>query len=167
MKMKFSYRELIAPEIQQIDPTKLQGAQTAYVSNLAGVYWNFAPQGAGECYADWLKRLDDDFFQRLNSKLEKVGIARFTQSGYRLPGRIQNHLNSHPVRKILFESMMFEAMTKPIQISMSKEEFERTYIGTWLPEKKQHDCPIDAVTAAFHEAAFNPDKTLKVTDWIK
>ena len=167
MKKKFSYHELIAPEIQQSAATEPQGAQTAYVSSLAGVYWDFAPQGAGECYSDWLKRLDADFFQRLNSKLEEVGMAQFTQPGYRLPRRIQDHLNGHPVRKSLFEMVMLEAMTKPIQITMSKEEFERTYIGTWLPEKKQHDCPMDAVAVAFCEAALNPVKTLKVTDWIK
>lgn len=141
---------------------RMEEPQTADVLSFFGLQWEWSPPRKGESYEAWLKRLDDAFLQSVQDEITKAGLTDdIAVTAHKIRGYMSHYMTNHPLRKILVELVIAEIITRPIQISMSKEEFERTYIGTWLPEKKQHDCPMDAVTAVFHEAAFYSRENFK------
>lgn len=139
------FQNFFASKRQQWNREKLWAASVP-IDSVCGEVWGVEGVVEGESASAMLLRLDMGFHVRVEQKIKDsphLCVNRnsdewpsdFTRN---LQGLILDYLNEHPIRKQALKCAFMEYVSPPIV--MSREEFERTYIGTFIRDGSKCKC---------------------------
>ena len=127
---------------------KDRAAMAAFIGldSVCGVVWGVDGVVEGESATALLQRLDAGFHARVEQVIKDSPHLCVNRNSDEWPGdfmrtlqgQVMDYLNEHPIRKQALELAAMEYVLPPIV--MSREEFERTYIGTFIRDKSQCKC---------------------------
>jgi len=127
-------------ELQQLS----QGRKV-HIDSVCGEVWGVEGVVEGESATAMLQRLDTGFHARVEQAIKNSRLCVSSNSDEwpsdfmrTLSGHVMDYLNEHPIRKQALRSACMELLPQPIE--MSREEFERTYIGTFIRDGSKCKC---------------------------
>lgn len=117
-----------------------------YVDSVCGEVWGVEGAVEGESATAMLLRLDTGFHARVEQAIKDYPHLCVNRNSDEWPsdftrnlqGQVMDYLNAHPIRKQAFRLASLEYTPPPIV--MSREEFERTYIGTFIRDGSKCKC---------------------------
>lgn len=108
--------------------------------DLDAVEWRLVETVEGESAADWLKRCDTDFYERIKAEVERCSFC--WDEPHILHRKIVEYLNLHAQRRCLLNMVLREEMTKPIQMIVSEEQYKQHFLGHWPAVTKTCKCGV-------------------------
>lgn len=138
------YQTLYASKRQQWDRVKLNAAIVP--DSVCGEVWGVEGVVDGESATAMLLRLDTGFHARVEQAIKDSPHLCVNRNSDEWPsdfmrtlqGQVMDYLNEHPIRKQALKCAFMEYVPPPI--IMSREEFERTYIGTFIRDGSKCKC---------------------------
>ena len=116
-----------------------------HIDSVCGEVWGVEGAVEGESAFAMLLRLDRGFHARVEQAIKDSNLCVNANSDEwpsdfmrTLQGQILDYLNEHPIRKQALRCAVMEYVPPPI--IMSREEFERTYIGTFIRDGSKCKC---------------------------
>lgn len=117
-----------------------------HIDSVCGEVWGVEGVVEGESATALLQRLDAGFHARVEQVIKDSPHLCVNRNSDEWPGdfmrtlqgQVMDYLNEHPIRKQALELAAMEYVLPPIV--MSREEFERTYIGTFIRDGSKCKC---------------------------
>lgn len=112
-----------------------------------GVLWGGICSIDGEKAYETIRRQDEAYFLEIKAKLEEVNLTatqvmvKETNMPF-LHDQIMDYLNNHPIRNYYFKQATIEYLSNPVEMVVSKEDFELHFMGKFEAAKKCK-CGVD------------------------